>query len=164
MFEVLEVIVADDADMRGDFWRAQPWITLPRAADVRPASYRALRAAGILAGRRFGVPRMYINADPDAGTADPGRTPGIGGPTGQRIETRASVLDLFEAARRDLQAAGAQVVEVDFPVVSNYESDRAGAPTIFTRGLVSRSSCTESSWTYRRGPGTTSSTRTATRH
>ena len=81
---------------------------------------------------------MYINADPDAGTAEPGRTPGIGGPTGQRIETRPSVLDLFEAARRDLQAAGAQVVEVDFPVVSNYEGDRTGAPTIFTRGLVSR--------------------------
>ena len=137
MFEVLDVIVADDADVRGDFWRAQPWIALPRATDVRPASYRALRATGVLAGRRFGVPRMYINADPDAGTAEPGRTPGIGGPTGQRIETRASVLDLFEAARRDLQAAGAQVVEVDFPVVSNYESDRTGAPTIFTRGLVS---------------------------
>ena len=77
---------------------------------------------------------MYINADPDAGTAD---RPGIGGPTGRRIETRPSVLALFEAARRDLEAAGAEVVEVDFPVVSNYEGDRPGAPTIFTRGLVS---------------------------
>ncbi|HWF42324.1 MAG TPA: hypothetical protein VN683_09595, partial [Acidothermaceae bacterium] len=44
---------------------------------------------------------------------------------------------LFEAARRDLEAAGAEVVDVDFPVVSNYEGDRRGAPTIFTRGLVS---------------------------
>jgi amidase len=144
LLEVLDVIVADDADVRGDFWRAQPWVALPRASEVRPASYRALRpvdaaeARGVLAGRRFGVPRMYINADPDAGTAEPGRTPGIGGPTGQRIETRPSVLDLFEAARRDLQAAGARVVDVDFPVVSNYEGDRPGAPTIFTRGLVSR--------------------------
>jgi amidase len=77
---------------------------------------------------------MYINADPDAGTAE---RPGIGGPTGQRIETRPSVLALFEAARRDLEAAGADVVEVDFPVVSNYEGDRPGAATIFTRGLVS---------------------------
>jgi amidase len=32
------------------------------------------------------VPRMYINADPDAGTSE---KPGIGGPTGQRIHTRA---------------------------------------------------------------------------
>jgi len=77
---------------------------------------------------------MYINADPDAGSAD---SPGIGGPTGQRIDTRASVLELWQAARRDLEAAGAEVVEVDFPVVSNYEGDRPGAPTVFTRGLVS---------------------------
>jgi amidase len=77
---------------------------------------------------------MYINADPDAGTA---ADPGIGGPTGQRIETRASVIARWEAARRDLEAAGATVVEVDFPVVSNYEGDRPGAPTIATRGLVS---------------------------
>jgi amidase len=144
MFEVLDVIVADDATTRGDFWRAQPWIASPRTGEARPVSYRALRpvnrdeARGALHGRRFGVPRMYINADPDAGTREPGRTPGVGGPTGQRIETRASVLDLFEAARRDLQAAAAQVVDVDFPVVSNYEGDRSSAPTVFTRGLVSR--------------------------
>ncbi|WP_101949531.1 amidase [Mycobacterium sp. 3519A] len=133
MFEVLDVIVADDPVTRGDFWRSQPWVALPRPSQVRPASYRQLAPAS-LGRRRFGVPRMYINADPDAGTAE---RPGIGGPTGQRIETRPSVLALFEAARRDLEAAGADVVEVDFPVVSNYEGDRPGAPTIFTRGLVS---------------------------
>ena len=142
MLEVLDVIVADDPNVRGDFWRGQPWIALPRPSDVRPASYTQLRPTGrdearqVLAGRRFGVPRMYINADPDAGTAEPGRTPGIGGPTGQRIQTRQSVLGLFEAARRDLEASGAEVVEVDFPVVSNYEGDRPGAPTFFTRSLV----------------------------
>jgi amidase len=140
LFTVLDVIVAGDPDVRGDFWRAQPWIALPRSSDMRPTAYPALApvnrdaARGALAGKRFAVPRMYINADPDAGTAE---TPGIGGPTGQRIETRPSVLDLFEAARRDLEVAGAHVVDVDFPVVSNYEGDRPGAPTIFTRGLVS---------------------------
>jgi amidase len=77
---------------------------------------------------------MYINADPEAGTSE---HPGIGGPTGQRIETRASVIALWEATRRDLEAAGAAVVEVDFPAVTNYEGDRPGAPTIATRGLVS---------------------------
>ena len=144
MLEVLDVIVADDENVRGDFWRSQPWVALPRPSDLRPTSYRQLRPTGpdearqVLAGRRFGVPRMYINADPDAGTAEPGRTPGIGGPTGQRIQTRSSVLALFASARRDLEAAGAEVVDVDFPAVSNYEGDRPGAPTIFTRGLVSR--------------------------
>jgi amidase len=133
MLEVLDVIVADDPIARGDFWRSQPWIAMRRPSELRPTSYPKLPTAG-LSGKRFGVPRMYINADPEAGTAE---RPGIGGPTGQRIETRPSVLGLFAAARRDLEAAGAEVVEVDFPVVSNYEGDRPGAPTIFTRGLVS---------------------------
>ncbi|MFB6610990.1 amidase [Agromyces sp. NPDC056379] len=145
LFEVLDVIVADDAETRGDFWRVQPWIEIPAASAVRPVSYQELAtnpapdaaAARPLAGTRIGVPRMYVNADPEAGTAEPGRTPGIGGATGQRIETRASVIELWEAARRDLEAAGAEVVLVDFPVVSNYEGDRPGAPTIATRGLVS---------------------------
>ncbi|MBN9179236.1 MAG: amidase, partial [Microbacterium sp.] len=43
---------------------------------------------------------------------------------------------LWEAARADLEAAGATVVDVDFPVVSRYEGDRPGSPTIATRGLV----------------------------
>ncbi|MFT4470176.1 amidase [Arthrobacter sulfonylureivorans] len=140
LLEVLDVIVADDQETRGDFWRAQPWVPIPAASSVRPESYPALGARGLqeawdtLRGKRFGVPRMYINADPEAGTGD---HPGIGGPTGQRIETRSSIIELWEAARRDLEAAGAEVVPVDFPVVSNYEGDRPGATTIGTRGLVS---------------------------
>ena len=140
MFEVLDVIVADDPDPRGDLWRMQPWITIPRSSAVRPDSYRALLPADsaaarhTLAGKRFGVPRMYINADPEAGV---GEGLGIGGSTGQRIDTRQSVIDLFQQAAADLIAAGADVVLVDFPVVSNYECDRAGAPSIRTRGLVS---------------------------
>lgn len=136
LLEVLDVIVGDDPDTRGDFWRTQPWVPVPPAGDVRPPSYPALAGAPkALSGKRFGVPRMYINADPDAGTAT---SPGIGGPTGRRIDTRASVLALFDAARRAIEAAGAVVVEVDFPAVTNYEGDRPGAPTILTRGLVSR--------------------------
>ncbi|UPL16785.1 amidase [Microbacterium aurugineum] len=136
LLEVLEVIVADDPDSRGDFWRAQPWVPIPSAASVRPDSYAALATGtpAALDGMRIGIPKMYINADPDAGSA---QAPGIGGPTGRRIETRASVIERWEAARRDLSAAGATVIEVDFPVVSNYEGDRPGAATLPTRGLVS---------------------------
>lgn len=147
LLEVLDVIVADDTTTRGDFWRVQPWVQIPASSQERPDSYVALTAPGpdasgsdddgvrgVLAGYRFGVPRMYINADPEAGTAE---APGIGGPTGQPVETRESVMVLWAAARADLEAAGAQVIEVDFPVISNYEGDRPGAPTVFTRGLVS---------------------------
>jgi amidase len=128
LLEVLDVVVADDPDTRGDLWRAQPWVELPRASEVRPSSYPALAPRGaraaqaVLAGTRLGVPRMYVGADPEAA---------------QRIETRASILALWEAARRDLEAAGAEIVLVDFPAVTNYEGDRPGAPTIGTRGLVS---------------------------
>ncbi|MFP3581441.1 amidase [Arthrobacter sp. SIMBA_036] len=139
MLQVLDVIVAEDAESRGDLWRTQPWIPLPKVSDVRPASYAPLTpsdaaaAAESLSGKRFGVPKMYINADPDAGT---GEHPGIGGPTGQRIHTRPSVLKLWEDARKALEEAGAEVVLVDFPVISNYEGDRPGSPTVWTRGLV----------------------------
>lgn len=138
LLEVLDVIVADDEESRGDFWRVQPWVPLPRASEVRPLSYPALlpddRADVVrdLAGRRFGIPRMYLGQDPEVGTGE-----SLGGPLGQPIEPRQTVLELWEDARRALEAAGAQVIEVDFPVVSNYEGDRAGAPTIRTRGLVS---------------------------
>ena len=139
LLEVLDVVVADDTETRGDFWRVQPWIPLPAASAVRPASYPALAVAPgeeahVLTGMRIGIPRMYVNADPEAGTAEHG---GIGGPTGRRIQTRASVIALWQAARADLERAGAVVVETDFPAVTNYEGDRPGAPTIATRGLVS---------------------------
>lgn len=132
LLEILDVIVAEDAEQRGDFWRRQPFVALPRVGQVRPRSYPAL-AGGSLQGIRLGVPAMYINADPLAGTNPAG---GIGGPTGRRIDTRASVIALWEDARRAMEAAGAEVVVVDFPAVSNYEGDRPGCPTIRSRGLV----------------------------
>ena len=129
MLEVLDILVDDDIDTRGDFWRCQPWITIPLASRIRPTSYTALEV-GSLKGKRFGVPAMYINADPDVGGI------GIGGPTGQKIETRASIIALWNTTRVALEQAGAEVVIVDFPVVSNYEGDRKDAPNIATRGIL----------------------------
>ncbi|MBA1293274.1 amidase [Pseudomonas lurida] len=144
LLEVLDVVVAEDPDTRGDLWRLQPWVPIPSVTSVRPASYAELAVdSTTLAGKRFGVPRMYINADPEAGTSE---KPGIGGPTGQKIHTRASVIDLWQAARQALEAAGAEVVEVDFPLVSNCEGDRPGAPTVFTRGLVSKQFLHDELW------------------
>ncbi|MBB2497483.1 amidase [Aquipseudomonas ullengensis] len=144
LLEVLDVVVAEDADKRGDLWRLQPWVPIPSVASVRPASYLELAAtADALAGKRFGVPRMFINKDEEAGTSD---KPGIGGPTGQRIHTRDTVIALWEAARKALEDAGAEVVEVDFPLVSNCEGDRPGAPTVYNRGLVSREFLHDELW------------------
>ena len=144
LLQVLDVVVAEDPDTRGDLWRLQPWVPIPSVSSVRPASYPQLAAdSTALKGKRFGVPRMYINADPEAGTSD---KPGIGGPTGQRIHTRPSVISLWEQARRALEAAGAEVLEVDFPLVSNCEGDRPGAPTVYNRGLVSKEFLHDELW------------------
>ncbi|MGX9145717.1 amidase [Mesorhizobium sp. 128a] len=121
MLELLDVIVADDDETRGDFWRMQPWVTIPNGGDVRPPRYTALKLEGSLKGKCLGVPKMYIGKDADAT---------------RPIETRASVLDLWQQAARDLERLGAEVIEVDFPVVSNYERDRPGAKTMVERGLV----------------------------
>ena len=132
LLEVLDVLVADDPETRGDFWRAQPWVGIPASSAMRTAPFGLLaEGVGALRGRRFGIPAMYLGEDPDAGT---GR--GIGGPTGKRIAPRPSSLDLWRQTRADLEAAGAEVVIVDFPVVSNYVADRAGAPSIMDRGIV----------------------------
>ncbi|WP_338748251.1 amidase [Janibacter alittae] len=143
LLEVLDVVVVDDPDTTGDLWRTQPWVEVPASSSVRPDSYPALRTGdgGPLRGLRLGVPRMYLGTDEEAGTGS-----GFGGPTGERIVPRPSVLTLFEAARADLEAAGAQVVETDFPVVSNYEGDRAGAPTVATRGLLPQGYLEEEIW------------------
>jgi len=63
LFEVLDVIVAHDPNSRGDFWRVQPWVAIPCASELRPASYRergeSSQRGGVLAVTRFGVPAMY---------------------------------------------------------------------------------------------------------
>jgi len=121
MLELLDVIVADDGETRGDFWRVQPWVHIPKASALRPASYTALPLQGALKGKRLGVPKLYIGKDEGAD---------------RPIETRSSVLELWRQAARDMEALGAEVVEVDFPVVSNYERDRPGALSMVDRGLV----------------------------
>ena len=121
LFAVLDAIVADDENRRGDFWRTQHWIEIPAASLVRPADYADLRNPHALSGIRLGIPRMYINSD--AGATTP-------------IETRASVVALWRDARTALEALGAEVIEVDFPVISNYERDRPGAASMVDRGFV----------------------------
>ncbi|TIP57333.1 MAG: amidase, partial [Mesorhizobium sp.] len=78
----------------------------PKSSDVRPPRYTGLELEGALRGMRLGVPRMYIGRDTEADVP---------------IQTRASVLELWQQAAADLRRLGADVVEVDFPVVSNYE-------------------------------------------
>lgn len=121
MLALLDVLVDDDPQTRGDFWRTQPWVNLPAASQVRPASYLDLRDGDALRGKRFGVPRIILGQDDKAGWP---------------ITPRPSVLQLWERARADLEAAGATVVDVDFPALTNYELDRPGAQDGYARGIL----------------------------
>jgi amidase len=74
-----------------------------------------------LQGLRLAVPRLYVNGD--TGSAHP-------------IHTRDSVMTLWQSMRDDLVAAGAEVVDADFPVVENYEGLHPGSRTMVDRGFV----------------------------
>ncbi len=141
MAEVLDVLAADDPDTRGDLWRRQPWVA------IRPPR-RFVPTAIAGASVRFAASGWSCRHLRER------RPPGRHGGNRHRRPDRAadrdrpSVMALWQAARARLEAAGAEVVLTDFPLVSNYEGDRAGAPTIATRALFRPDICGTRSWTF----------------
>lgn len=117
---LLDVLAVGDDAAAGDFWRTQQVVELPTPESVLPRPVARPRPER-LDGVRVGVPRMYIGEDREA--IDP---PVI----------RESVRALWDRAADDLRTLGAEVVPVDFPVVSNYEEDRPGAESLPSRGFV----------------------------
>lgn len=122
LFEVLDVIVQGDAVARGDFWRWQSFIQIPDVETVRPRAYLELADKDALRGRRIAMPRMYI------GKVDEGVKP---------VTTRQSVIALWESARKDLESLGAEIIETDFPLVSNYEKVTFPGQTVYVEGFPS---------------------------
>jgi Asp-tRNA(Asn)/Glu-tRNA(Gln) amidotransferase A subunit family amidase len=113
MFALLDVIVAKDEKKACDFWREQPFIELPAVESVRPMSYFDLCDTNALTGKKFGVPKMYIGKiDSD--------------PSARKVHTRHSVVELWKNAATILEGLGATIVEVDFPVVTNFEKPSGG--------------------------------------
>lgn len=117
---LLDVLAVGDPDTTGDFWRQQSAVDLPSPESVLPHPVSRPRRERF-DGLRIGVPRLYIGED-----FVPIAPPVV----------RPSVRALWDRAAADLEALGAEVVAVDFPVVSNYEEDRPGAEGLVERGLV----------------------------
>lgn len=111
MMTLLDILVAEDEIKTGDFWREQPFVKLRPINEVRPKSYHDLANANSLAGKRLGVPKMYIGED------DPEALP---------VHTSPSVRKLWDKARATLESLGATVEEVDFPIVTNLENPLPG--------------------------------------
>ncbi|RKK92355.1 hypothetical protein BFJ68_g2466 [Fusarium oxysporum] len=105
LFHVLNVVVADD-DAAGDadFWRSQPYVSLPRVSEIRPADYLALANPDALRNKRLAVPRCFIGVE----GAKPVNA------------CSAGVRALWERARADIEKLGATVIETDFPLFENY--------------------------------------------
>lgn len=125
MLRLLDVLVQDDANTRGDFWRAQEVVAIPAPSEHRPESYLALaespaaQGARPLAGKRFAVPSMYLGLDPNF-----------------PIDVRPSVLELWNSASERLSALGAEVVVTDFPLIEQYEGDRPGQENVGQLGVL----------------------------
>ncbi|MBC9943274.1 amidase [Leucobacter sp. cx-328] len=119
MLRLLDVLVQDDENTRGDFWRNQSVVTLPKPSEHRPESYLALAADASLAGKRFAIPKMYLGKDPNF-----------------PIEVRPSVIALWETARARFEELGATVVETDFPLIERYEGNRPGQENVGELGVL----------------------------
>ncbi|KAL6850720.1 hypothetical protein ACO1O0_007845 [Amphichorda felina] len=110
MLKLLEVITANDSTPHGDFWRDQPFVKLaePWNGSSRSDIFRNAASSTSLAGLRIAVPSMYIG-----GAAPEKSTP---------VYTSEGVQELWKDAKKELEALGAEVIEVpDFPAVTAYE-------------------------------------------
>ena len=119
MLHLVDVLVADDDTTRGDFWRAQQIIDIPAASELRPDSFVDAAAEYTFEGKVFGVPRMYLGKDDSF-----------------PIRVRPSVLELWRDAVATLESLGATVVEVDFPLIEEYERGNPGGEMIAELGVI----------------------------
>lgn len=112
LLALLGPLLARDPSTRGDLWREQGVVELPGALPDAPTDWRELLSKhSALRGRRIAVPRQYVGEGAAAG-----------------IQTRPSVLALWERAAERLRSLGAELILTDFPLVEAYEGgDPAGS-------------------------------------
>ncbi|KAJ5385748.1 hypothetical protein N7509_008289 [Penicillium cosmopolitanum] len=123
MFHVLDVLAVSDKTPSGDFYQEQKLISLPSFNTLRPQSFSILQDDTSLRGKRIGVPSMYIGGD------DSSLSPA------SKVNTRPSVIKLWQQARKVLESCGAEVIETDFPLVTVYESNADKGLLVTVAGL-----------------------------
>lgn len=123
LFHVLDVLAVSDPTPKGDFYQEQKLISIPSIDTLRPRSFSALRENASLRGKRIGVPSMYIGGDKS--WLNPA----------SKVNTRASIIKLWQQARTVLESLGAEVVETDFPLVTSYEANADKGQLVTIAGL-----------------------------
>jgi amidase len=121
LLALLNVLMVEDPITRGDLWRDQRIVDLPKPGAIRPERFETLASPAALKGKRIGVPTLYL------GAGDAGGTP---------IQVRASIAALWNKAGHDLESLGAEVVPVDFPLMRAYEKVPGADNPIVTSGLI----------------------------
>lgn len=123
LFRVLDVLAISDPVPKGDFYNEQQIVSIPSVSTIRPVSFSTLQDKSSLKGKRIGVPSMYIGGD------DSSILPI------SKVQTRPSIIKLWQEARRALEACGAEVVETDFPLVTTYEANAASGQLVTVANL-----------------------------
>lgn len=107
MLALLDVIAVPDEETKGDFYREQKYVPIPGPPRIKYSSLHNLNA---LQGKRVGVPKMYVGQK----DSDPYAKP---------VYVSPEVIAAWNQTASDLESLGAEVVYVDFPLVTNYEND-----------------------------------------
>ncbi|WKT42142.1 hypothetical protein QSH57_006948 [Fusarium oxysporum f. sp. vasinfectum] len=117
MLALLQVLLVQDPFTKGDFWRDQPFVELPKSS-LSADKIQDIGNHTTLQGLRFAVPAMYIG-----GPVPQGAKP---------VTVNPRVVQVWEEARRQLENLGAEIVVVDdFPAVTAYEN-----PGLSPRGTI----------------------------
>ncbi|KAF5262559.1 hypothetical protein FOXYS1_6712 [Fusarium oxysporum] len=117
MLALLQVLLVQDPLTKGDFWRDQPFVELPKSS-LSADKIQDIGNHTTLQGLRFAVPAMYIG-----GPVPQGAKP---------VTVNPRVVQVWEEARRQLENLGAEIVVVDdFPAVTAYEN-----PSLSPRGTT----------------------------
>lgn len=119
--DVLSVIAGVDGR---DVWQRQDAVDVSQAGPVAERLREVRPSRLSLAGRRFGVPRLYLGEDS-------GDVAGI--------PLRPSIRALWDAAAAVLAGAGVELVPIDFPLVEAYESRSSSRASLEAEGLLSAS-------------------------
>ncbi|KAJ5774727.1 hypothetical protein N7457_009623 [Penicillium paradoxum] len=106
MFHVLDVLAVSDKTPTGDFYQEQKLVSLPSVNALRPQSFC-----------HYKMVHHYV------------------GSASGRVNTRPSVIKLWQRARKVLESCGAEVIETDFPLVTTYESNTDKGQLVTVAGL-----------------------------